>query len=229
MTVLSCMACDKPYIKRGYHKSRGFCSSPECQYACKNVGKKCGIRIANCRNCGQPFVRPSHQPPSFYCGRKCSAQMRTRPVREATEKRCSKCGATKLRRFFPVAEKGPKGGAGGSICRPCLYQSNYMWRIKKTYGVTRERFEEMWAQQGGKCPVCLRDLARTSTSRHARVNVDHDHGCCAGATSCGQCVCGLLCGRCNSTIGLLGDDPSVLERAALYLRRTRRHVMSVAS
>ena len=34
-----------------------------------------------------------------------------------------------------------------------------------------------------------------------RLHVDHDHACCVGRRSCGQCVRGVLCARHNLLIG----------------------------
>jgi hypothetical protein len=48
--------------------------------------------------------------------------------------------------------------------------------------------------------------------------IDHDHRCCpTSAKSCGQCVRGLLCGRCNAAAGLLKDSPDRAVSLARYL------------
>lgn len=85
------------------------------------------------------------------------------------------------------------------------------------FGLTPQAFDELLAAQGGRCAIC-----RTDDPRGNRVktwSVDHDHACCPGPMSCGKCVRGLLCNRCNRAIGLLRDDPAVIESAAAYLRR----------
>jgi hypothetical protein len=49
--------------------------------------------------------------------------------------------------------------------------------------------------------------------------VDHDHTCCSGEITCGKCVRGLLCVRCNTVLGLLRDDPEILRAAIAYLEK----------
>jgi hypothetical protein len=41
--------------------------------------------------------------------------------------------------------------------------------------------------------------------------------CCPGKKSCGKCIRGLLCARCNSAIGLFDEDPVTLHAAVEYL------------
>lgn len=69
----------------------------------------------------------------------------------------------------------------------------------------------MLAEQGGGCAIC---------GSAVWLVVDHDHACCAGPSSCGACVRGILCGECNTIIGRVNDDADRLERAAAYLRGT---------
>lgn len=77
----------------------------------------------------------------------------------------------------------------------------------RRYGITKERFEEMWGEQGGKCSVCS-DILVLGTRDGC--TVDHNH-------TTGE-VRGLLCGLCNKALGLLKDSPSILEAAIAYLR-----------
>jgi hypothetical protein len=53
------------------------------------------------------------------------------------------------------------------------------------------------------------------------LHVDHDHSCCPGKYSCGECVCGFLCNSCNNGLGRFKDDPDRLRAAAQYVERTR--------
>jgi hypothetical protein len=65
----------------------------------------------------------------------------------------------------------------------------------RTYRMTVEDYGLMLAEQGGTCRLCP---AEPSPKR--RHHVDHDHRCCPGATSCGRCVRGVLCGSCNLAV-----------------------------
>lgn len=78
------------------------------------------------------------------------------------------------------------------------------------YSVTPERVAQMLADQDGKCAICEKDISES-------YYVDHDHACCPGRKSCGQCVRKLLCSLCNTGIGYLQDDAALLMKAAEYL------------
>ena len=108
-----------------------------------------------------------------------------------------------------------------AYCRECRneYQSAYKRRRyapdlayraravsyvrKKLYGISEERYTELWAQQGGVCAICLQD------DEAKGLGVDHDH-------ETGE-VRGLLCTNCNTALGLLRDRPFLLSRAKEYL------------
>jgi len=82
------------------------------------------------------------------------------------------------------------------------------WLFENRYGITLEQYNEMVELQGGRCAICNKVPAGTShTSR--RLAVDHDH-----ATGT---VRGLLCGPCNTTIGMIEDSPGLLDRMRRYL------------
>ena len=79
------------------------------------------------------------------------------------------------------------------------------------YGLTHEDYERLKAKQGGRCAICR------EPDNH--LAVDHDHACCpTRKESCGTCIRGLLCRRCNMALGLLRDNPDIAAAAAEYLR-----------
>src|SRR4051812_37561409 len=45
--------------------------------------------------------------------------------------------------------------------------------------------------------------------------IDHDHACCPGDNSCGRCIRGILCRRCNHM--LITDQVHILNGLASYL------------
>lgn len=98
---------------------------------------------------------------------------------------------------------------------PERYSNNY---YLKAYGITLEEKSEMLRRQGGVCGICKTD---DPGGRNGQWVVDHDHACCPGRETCGKCMRSLLCDRCNKSIGLFEDDPSLLEIAAAYLRNTK--------
>ena len=106
-------------------------------------------------------------------------------------------------------------------CKPCHYirsqnrmskwdkkrkaHSKWKYNIKKYYGITVEEYDAMLEKQDGVCAIC------GSPPNGRKLSVDHCHD--------GGHVRGLLCDSCNTGIGHLKDDVSLINAAALYLMR----------
>lgn len=69
-------------------------------------------------------------------------------------------------------------------------------RLEKTYNITLATYNS-FAEKG--CNVCG---AETGSSSNRNMHVEHDHACCPGLKSCGKCVRGVVCNRCNTALGL---------------------------
>ncbi|MGW6789986.1 endonuclease VII domain-containing protein [Streptomyces chartreusis] len=89
----------------------------------------------------------------------------------------------------------------------------HAWATENRFGISREKYDEIFRAQGERCAIC-----RRATGATKRLAIDHDHTCCAGPTSCGDCVRGLLCGPCNSTLAHARDEPDFFKRAYRYLK-----------
>jgi len=166
--------------------------------------------------------------PRSYC-RECHNHGILNPDSRA-EKRCGRCRAVKEMKEF-----GKLGNRRQPYCNQCRSEDNkarratlkasgmapvicrrdYLARRKwgkllKQYGMTKEQYEVMLKSQGGKCAICRRTEREKGTSKWLlHLSVDHCH-------KTGK-VRGLLCRQCNSAIGRLQDDPSIVRRAADYL------------
>ncbi|MEV7607254.1 endonuclease VII domain-containing protein [Paenarthrobacter sp. NPDC089322] len=81
------------------------------------------------------------------------------------------------------------------------------------YGIDIDEYDEMLEAQGGGCAICTAPLGAGGV----RLAVDHDHSCCPGEYSCGNCVRGILCANCNRGLGLFKDDMNLFRMAIAYL------------
>ncbi len=76
-------------------------------------------------------------------------------------------------------------------------------QLQKKYGISQAGYDSLFVSQNGRCALC-----GTQPSKRGFV-VDHCH-------ETGR-VRGLLCNRCNITIGYLGDTLAAAERLVVYL------------
>lgn len=86
-------------------------------------------------------------------------------------------------------------------------------RLYHQYRIRLTEYRALLEAQGGGCAIC----SAPEAGGRGRFHVDHDHSCCPGNKSCGECVRGLLCHNCNTGIGSMGDDAAMLRKAADYL------------
>lgn len=84
-----------------------------------------------------------------------------------------------------------------------LRDREYDRSLQRKYGISREDYDRMLAEQDGHCALCP---ATEETA--GRLQVDHDHK--NGRNR------GLLCGNCNRGLARFGDDPNRLLAAAAY-------------
>lgn len=61
-----------------------------------------------------------------------------------------------------------------------------------------------------KCAICQKELSLSAESAGDRPVVDHDHKT--------NKIRGILCGKCNTGLGMFGDDAENLISAVIYLK-----------
>lgn len=129
------------------------------------------------------------------------------------KKKCADCGTEEIMKF-PVNLRR-------NLCRTChTKRQKAMTRrqrekmgeaawfllqkekhIKRKYGISLERWDEMFAAQNGECAICRKG--------DIKLVVDHNH-------ETGE-VRGLLCGPCNLGLGHFNDSLELLILATGYL------------
>lgn len=128
---------------------------------------------------------------------------------------CRGCKEKKSLKYFYSNGQG----YGSTRCKEChkKYQRDKHkadpnikknFHLKYNYGITLEKYKEMFAEQGGRCAICESD---SPGGKGNYFHVDHNH-------ETGE-VRGLLCHHCNIFLGCAFDSVLILKAAIKYLEK----------
>lgn len=109
------------------------------------------------------------------------------------------------------AVRGDAIRAAGRLRRKLDWKGIKNNELKTAYGITLDDYTKMLAAQNGVCAICFRPETATCRGRVRSLAVDHDHET--------DMVRGLLCGACNSALGLLGEDKDRIRSLVVYLEK----------
>lgn len=92
-----------------------------------------------------------------------------------------------------------------------LYEADR--NLRRKYGITSDQYKEMLKTQGDACAICKKPETSPDgrTGGTKSLAVDHCHET--------QRIRGLLCKRCNTLLGSVGDSMDLLVQMVLYLER----------
>ncbi len=128
--------------------------------------------------------------------------------------------------FYPKSrrEQYPASAAGYShACKDCTVDTNTAYRnensekaksadtnsrLKRVYGIDLNQYNQMFAEQEGKCLGCKRHQSELKF----KLAVDHCH-------KTGN-IRGLLCISCNAALGNVRDNEQILENLKNYLNKS---------
>lgn len=169
-------------------------------------GKQCGNPQSTCRSCNTIYTRGQPGAGTRYCSDKCKYVGYTKgtrpPQAPPTLARCANC--KQETRTTPEQR--------ALICTQC--------RARYAKAITAYRLDTTWALRlihATRCDSCGDKLLR-DRGRHKGV-VDHDHTCCNGPRSCGQCVRGILCQQCNFIAGMIENQADRIKSIKQYLHK----------
>lgn len=191
---------------------RKFCSD-QCnsRYNAEKVSKQRqrAREGLTCVECGNQITM-SKNSMAKYCSKACREQRNNRVKREHNAKKragvvCQHCGKIIFSKKITKKFCSDKCKDGWKIANSTRWD-----RIKSRYDLSREEWEDLLKSQGGVCAICKEESIRWHT--------DHDHSCCPpDKKTCGKCVRGILCNRCNQAIGLLKEKAENFQNAMEYL------------
>lgn len=146
---------------------------------------------------------------------------------------CHICRIEKpLSEFSPYQKRiGKRGKTLRGCCKSCNTNKSTIWRkknrkrfnelahkhyhstkgqntyYKRVYGISKSEYDVMFQNQKGRCIACGR------VQNNRPLSVDHNH-------KTGK-VRGLLCLKCNSTLGFCDESINILLGLIDYIRKTK--------
>lgn len=205
-----CQECQTEYVpKRVRSEVRLFCSqrcaskSSDRQDSKERLAAK-ALLARTCGHCGEA-IAASVRADAQYCSNDCTVKARIERKRQLrltarSTVQCHWCSSTLVHRTGRAVTCG---------AAECKRRGSRDVRIRRVYGIDSVTFDRLFEDQGKACAICL----RTDESSSVTWSIDHCHA--SGA------VRGILCTRCNTGIGQMGDDPARLRAAADYIEQAR--------
>jgi hypothetical protein len=141
-----------------------------------------------------------------------SSYSKDKSARDGLQKLCKACDSKKGRAYYNKNKENIlyKQKKHPRYKSRLTSKTNRYSRVNRVYNLSPFEYDSLIISQDSKCAICgLKSLVSLS--------VDHNHDCCNGRTSCGECVRGLLCNRCNLGLGAFDDNIDKLLQAIDYL------------
>lgn len=134
--------------------------------------------------------------------------------------RCKECLRAQRRERWAENKNGCRDKQKDSYAADPVARAEQVRKshLLRNFNMTVEQYDAMLESQGGLCKICRLPETKLHpvSGEPIRLAVDHDHKCCPGVKSCGKCVRGLLCARCNQTVGHL-EKAGIADAVAKYL------------
>lgn len=111
---------------------------------------------------------------------------------------CKECRSNDLKKWNDKIRNNPE-------LRVKYRESARLKKIERVFGIAASDFNRMFEEQKGCCAICNKHQSELKKS----LAVDHCH-------RTGK-VRSLLCGNCNTTLGLVGENLVVLQTMIEYL------------
>lgn len=134
-------------------------------------------------------------------------------------KKCLGCGQLLGAEAYPLDSSRKSGRY--PYCKPCKAEQmrernrkiresgagalENLRRAARKMKVDVDEILELNEKIGGRCELC----GGLPTGNHGRLVLDHNHKT--------EKFRGLLCGHCNTALGMMQDNPELLRKAARYL------------
>jgi hypothetical protein len=156
------------------------------------------------------------------------ARERVRPALwKGDRKLCTGCG--KYKKLASFKPKKNKDAWPRPQCRICRREKQRIRRsktpswienVKRLHGLSPEQYNAMREAFDYRCGICRihEDDLPTHRGAKGRLCVDHCHNT--------DRIRGLLCMWCNTTIGMMKDDPALFMACIAYLERTKPQDLS---
>lgn len=162
-----------------------------------------------CEHCAQTFVARSVN--QKFCGLQCRnlSLAEWRKSNRTALKAQIKC--TMCAQWF-VRNSGSQKYCSPSCVDNAKKIGHLRWSLSARYAMSVDAFNEIVQRQGNACAICQESFANRKS-----IHVDHAHSCCNSSVSCGRCVRGFLCRRCNQLLGMAEDRTDILTQAVEYL------------